>query len=438
MIRNSKLATLTIAGAALISSQAWAAGFEKSNMWGGEETGRAGIAAATSKGSNALYFNPAGLVTAKRGNSLSVNVSPTSSQFHGPLNNNNDDAISDRSTTFPFGLTYGHSGEDIGYGVGAFVSGGNSVDYPAVDFATASGYKPQVKTNLSLVELSAGAAYKVNDDFRIGVGYRVVMVQADFAFTQRTPLGANHNGVINAKLTDLKDTQYNGFRAGAQYRVNESTDIGLTFRSEINFDAKGTAGGQVSSFLTPAAAANPSLTTSDATVHSTFPIMVALAMAHRLNEDWDFFGQYDWSQYSRVGEIIIDSNTFASTGNQARLKTDWRDQHTVRVAAEYKTPWPIRFGYIYSTAVTNPDYARASFTAPGPGMAVTLGTGKGFALGESSEPNFKIDGALEYAFANGDVSGKANAGTSSQGSDIRNGSYGASAYSAHLAASYWF
>ena len=437
MSRISNLALLAALGGALVSTQANAAGFEKSNMWGGEEVGRAGIAAPMTKGSNALYFNPAGLVT-KPGSSVSVNVSPTSSQFHGPLNNNNDDVNSDRSTTFPFGVTYGHSMEQWGFGVGAFVSGGNTVDYPAVDFATASGYKPQVKTNLSLIELSAGAAYKVNDDLKIGVGYRVVMVQADFAFAQRVQLGAGHFGVTNAKLTGLTDTQYNGFRAGAQYKVSDSTDLGLTFRSEINFNAVGSASGQVSSFATPAAAANPALANSDATVHSTFPIQVALAMAHRLSEDWDLFAQYDWSQYSRVGEIIIDSNTFSTTGNQARLKTDWRDQHTVRLAAEYKTPWPIRFGYIYSTAVTNPDYARASFTAPGPGMSVVLGTGKGFAMGESAEPNFKIDGALEYSFASGDVSGKAAPGTNTPGTDIRNGTHGASAYTAHLAASYWF
>lgn len=432
MIRMSKAAMLgaAIFGGAMIASNANAAGFEKSNMWGAESAGKAGISAPYIQGSDSIYFNPAGLVANKPGNSLSLNVSPTFATFKGPINNQNTQETSN-STSFPFGLTYGHSMEEWGFGGGVFVSGGNSVKYDAVDFGLPSGYKPEVKTSIQIIEASVGAAYKVSEDLKVGIGWRVVMANADFAFAQRkaNALGAGHNAVINAKLSDLKDTQALAFRAGAQYKVDESTDLALTFRSEVNLEAKGKVGGQISSVLTNVGAANPAIASADATARTTFPMTIGLAGIHRM-EDWDLLAQYDWAQYSRVGEIPIQTQSTV-IGNTS-LATDWKDQHTVRLAAEYKTPWPVRFGYIFSTQVTNSDLARASFSGPGPGHAFTVGTGKAF----GGESNFRVDGALEYTFAEGDVSGKGAAGNTSL--DIRDGTHSSAAYVAHLGLSYMF
>lgn len=423
---------------ALFASNANAAGFEKSILWGAESAGKAGIASPYISGSDSIYFNPAGLATGKDGHSVGVNVSPTFASFKGPINNQNKEESS-TSTTFPFGLTYGYATGDMGFGLGVFASGGNNVKYDGVDFGLPSGYKPEVKTAIQIVEISAGAAYRIDESWKLGLAWRVVMANADLAFAQRASnaLGAGHDAVINAKLTDLKDTQAVAFRAGAQYKVSESTDLALTFRSEVNVDAKGKAGGQISSVLTAAGAANPAMTSSDATVHTTFPMMIGLAGLHKL-EDWDLLAQYDFIQYSRVGDVNIDSNTFATTGNKTRLKTDWKDQHTVRVAAEYKTPWPVRFGYIYSTQVTNSDFARASFSGPGPGHAVTLGTGKAFGGEGEGASNFRVDGAVEYTIAEGDVTTGAAAGTTGTGTDIRNGKHSSAATTVHLGLTYLF
>jgi long-chain fatty acid transport protein len=426
MIRLSQAAAIAAsAGVAFAASNSFAAGFEKSVMWGAESAGKAGIAAPYIQGSDAIYFNPAGLVTAKPGQSLGVNVSPTSAQFEGVINNTNDKVSSDRSLTFPFGLTYGYSEADWGIGVGAFVSGGNNVEYKDVSFGP--GYKPSVKTMIQLIELSAGGAYRVNDKLKLGLGWRVAMAQADFAFVTRT---STPTVVANTTLSGLKDTQALAFRAGAQYKLDDATELGLTFRSEVNFDVKGKA--QATAFSSASGAVVATGAENDATAHTTFPMMIALSGLHHLNENWDLLAQYDWIQYSRVGELVVDSTTFATTGNQTRLKTDWRDQHTIRLAAEYKTPWPVRFGYIYSTAVTNPDYARPTFTAPGPGQAISVGTGRAFGN------DLRVDGALEYTWAKGEVTGQAASGTSTAGTDIRNGDYMSSAYVAHLGLTWMF
>ncbi len=438
MSRLSILALAALVGGALVTSQANAAGFEKSNMWGARETGSAGIAAPYTSGSNAIYFNPAGLVTDKDGSTASANVSPTFGQFSAPISNTNEVVTSERSMTFPFGLTYGQSAGEWGFGGGVFVSGGNSVDYKEPTFGPAAGYKPFVKTSIQILEASLGAGYKVNEDLKVGLAWRVVMVNADFAFVTRVS-GAPGQGIANTKLTDMSDMQGVAFRAGAQYKLNESTDLGLTFRSEVNTDPKGKA--QTVVFSAASGGVLSTGAVNDATAHTTFPMMIALSALHRLAPDLDLLAQYDFAQYSRVGELVVDSATFSTTGGATRVKTEWRDQHTIRLGAEYKMDWPVRFGLIYGTAVTNPDYARPTYTAPGPGYAITLGTGKAIGGADEATSNMRVDGAIEYSAATGDVTGHQDAGagvTAASMDQTRNGAYSSSAYTAHLAFSYMF
>lgn len=437
MMKATVLTAAALVGGAVVSTTANASGFEKSIVWGGRSAGVAGIASPYIQGSDALYFNPAGLVTNKVGNTLGLNVSPTMPQFKGPITNSNAEQTTESKSVFPLGLTYGRTFNDQwGMGVGFFVSGGAQASFKDLDYPNSS-YKPEVKTDLQIFEASAGVGYKASEQLKLGLAWRVVMAQADFSFLQR----ASATAAANAKLTGLKDTQAVAFRAGAQYQVDENTSLGLVFRSEVNFSANGKA--QVTGFSS-AGGGGAAGTEQDATARTTFPMAITLGGLHKVNEDWNVLAEYVWTQYSRVGEIVVDSTAFATTGNQSRLKTDWRDQHNIRVAAEYMTTaWPVRFGYIWTNSVTNPDFARASFAPAAPAHTLTLGTGKGFKAGDSAEDNMRFDAGLEYTFSSGDGgASQATAGvtTPSASYDVnaRAGTYSVTAYAAHLGLSYMF
>lgn len=435
-LKRLAVAATALAAALVAAEHAQASGFEKSITWGGRSAGLAGIATPYIQGSDALFFNPAGLAGDKVGNSAAVNLSPTSTQFKGPINNANTQDSSERKTVVPFGLTYGRTMNDkFGFGAGVFVSGGAQANFNEVDFSAATGYLSEVKTDLRILEMSAGAGYKVSDDFKLGLAWRVVMAQADFSFVKRSG-SPTASSFVNAKLSDLKDTQVLAFKLGAQHKLNEKTDLGLSFRSEVNFKATGRISGRVVSPGTTSGAANPAVNEADATARTTFPMAVTLGMFHKCNEDWNMLGEYAWTQYSRIGEISLESGSTTTGLSQTSVKTDWRDQHNVRLAAEYlPMAWPVRFGYGFTSTVTNPDYARASFTPPGPAHTLTVGTGKAFNV---NDRELRFDGALEYTTTSGDVDGKAGAGTSSAGADTRNGSYSATAMGLHLALSYDF
>lgn len=423
--------------AALVTSQAQASGFEKSIVIGGRSAAVGGIATPFVRGGEAVYANPGGLVSDKQGHSVTFDLSPTSSQFKGPINNLNTDETSARKTSFPLGLFYGLTPNDKwGFGVGAFVSGGAQAFFDTVDFAAATGYKPEVKTDLRIVELSAGAGYKVSDKFRVGAAWRFVMAEADFSFIRRIggQGGLPADALLNAKVTGLKGNQALAFRMGAQYKCDEDTEFGLAWRSEVNFKATGNVSGQITSPSTALGAANPPVASADATAYTTFPMAISAGMLRKLSDEWNFLAEYTWTQYSRIGEIVL--HTSSTTIGNTSVITDWRDQHNLRFGGEYlATAWPVRFGYGYTSAVTNPDYARASFVPPGPAHTWTIGSGKTFAMGENE---LRFDGAFEYTTSKGEVSGKADSGTSSAGSDIRNGTYTATASVAHLSLSYLF
>lgn len=440
-LQASALAAVALAGSMVVSTTANASGFEKSIVIGGRSAGVAGIATPYIQGADALYFNPAGLVADKAGNEISFNLSPTMPQFKGPINSNNEIATTESKTLLPVGLIYGKTfDEQWGMGVGLFVSGGANASYKDLTYGNnASGYRPEVKTDLQIIEASAGVGYKASDKLKVGLAWRVVMAQADFSFVQRATASPTLVSA-NAKLTGLKDTQAVAFRAGAQYKVDDATSLGLTFRSEVNFSANGKA--QLTTFSAASGGVVSSGAEQDATARTTFPMAITLGGLHKLNDDWNLLGEYVWTQYSRIGEIVVDSTSFSSTGNQSRLKTEWADQHNIRIAAEYNLPWVLRFGYVWTSTVTNTDYARASFAPPAPAHTLTLGTGKAFAMGEG-DPNMRFDAGFEYTFSSAD--GGASGATAGNGNpsatydaNARLGTYSVTAYALHMGLSYMF
>lgn len=425
-----RFVAMALALFAFTPHQVFAAGYEKSIMWGGRAAGFAGISTPYSTGADALYFNPAGIVGDKAGQEVTFNVSPVWSQFKGPINNQNEEATSATNLSTPFGLIYGNTvNETWGFAVGGYVSGGSKVSYEDVTF---TGVAPgmDVKTDLQIAEIAAGAAYRVNDKLKLGASVRNVYASGEFGFLSRQSAVA----VANVKLTDLKDTKP-GFALGAQYKLDDDTQFGLRYRSEVKIEAGGTLGGGVHTAGGGGTVIVP-ITSTSATAKTTFPQALTLGALHKLNEDWTLLAEYGWTNYSKVDVITIDG-TINGTAAPA-VEQYWKDQHNYRLAAQWgpDADWPLRFGYGYTSQVTNEDRARASFFPPAVAHTVTVGTGRDFSV---SERAFRFDTGFEYTWGsaegnpNGSVAGATGAGT-----DFRKGTFSTTSYAAHLGLAYMF
>lgn len=402
--------------ALFVAGQAYAAGYEKSIMVGGRTSGVAGIATPYITGSEALYFNPAGLMNDKSTQDVTFNISPTWPTFKGPINNQNTEVTSDSQMILPYGLSYARNINDSwSVGIGTFITGGAAVKYKDPQFAGLTA-QPESKTDLSITEYMFGASYKLDSKWSFGATWRIAQAKAAFSVAQRSSAAT----VADIKLTDLKDTQYGGFKLGAQYKHSDNIRFGLTYRSELEFDAKGnmsadnyTAGG-ITHFGD-----------GEAKVKTIFPQAITLGYMHDLSDTWHLMAEYAWTEYSKIKKIAVEG----TAGAIANPTVDqlWKDQHNIRIGAEY-LGWamPVRFGYGWTSQVTHSDQARAAFAPPAPAHTLTAGTS--YAMN-----TWTFNGGFEYTFA----SGKGNpngalAGTSSAGSDLRNGTFSVNEYALHL------
>ena len=417
-----KLAAVTAVLQVAAVQQSFASGFEKGIMWGARTAGVAGIATPYIAGAQALAFNPAGLANDKEGNDVSLNVSPTFIHFEAPTGNTNNQSSSDTIGT-PASLIYSRTlTKDLGLGIGFFTTAGASAQFTGVGL----GSNGLINTNIAVNELSLGAGYKINEQWKVGAAYRVAFTRANFSVLKNLP--APYNGVAqaNVQVNDLKAVNLDGFRLGTQYKVAEHTTLGLDYRSEININAVGTE-----SVNTIAAGGTTLGTPGGATAKTTLPMQVNLGVMQEYT-NWRAMAEYVWTQYSRVGDVHIDA-VGSSAGSSQNIQMVWRDEHQIRLAGEYLgTSWPIRFGYALTSPVTNSDYPYAAFAPAAYAHTLTLGTGQIFQVG--SNP-LQFDIAGEYTRSTTST-GSGQSGDAS--TDYRSGDYKLAIMTLHAGLTYAF
>lgn len=397
----------------LLSSWAFGAGYEKTILWGGKYSGLAGSAAAGVKGSDSIYYNPAGLAASAQTVDLTFNLSQASSQVNGPIVPSanvvnpgptvsaftyaaKQESGKTISTTLP-AITYSMMLTDtLALGLGYYGVGGTRANYEDVDFAPRS-FKGKVSSEVTISEFAAGLGYKFSESLRMGLALRYTMTTAAFSAMSYTQSGSNVVAITNLDIKDAKDARLDAVRLGVQYDLNENTKFGLAIRTETKLEAKGKASGTANACAnaTCAAVVNLSVAEVDANISTVLPMAINLGVEHKLTDSWNLFGELVHTQYSRVDKVVVDGTvTVGSTASEITdIDQKWKDQLNVKLAAEYAgMSWPVRFGYVYTSQVSDAQYARASFTPPGPAATYTLGTGtKCDVSGSPMEFNISMD-----------------------------------------------
>ncbi len=420
MFNLRQLAALVVTTA--IGASAFAAGYEKNIMWSGRHAGPAGTGAAWASGPEALYYNPAGIVTTEGSRSLDLNASLVTSQFKAPTTTANQTETAEREYYLVPGFFYGSTpSSKFGYAAGLYAAGGSRAHYGNMNVGVA-GFTPTLKSEIEAVELSIGGAYKLSKDIKLGAGYRFGMVKAAFSSVDIVAVGTTRS-VLN--VDDLEGHQH-GFRVGAQWIPEDKNfGAGISYRSPMALSLGGTTTGQIRGTV------NGDFSPTATTVKTMFPAQITTgAFWDVVPEVWRAHVEHVYTQYSKNQKLVIDglltNPLTATTSDIPDIQQRWRDQHNIRLAGEFmRTKYPIRFGYVWSSGVENPDYARAVFAAPGQAHTFTLGTGRG-----SEKIDYNI--AAEYIF----VDKTANPVTSGIGS--RGGDYSTSAIALHTGVTYKF
>jgi long-chain fatty acid transport protein len=246
-----------------------------------------------------------------------------------------------------------------------------------------------LNTDLKTVDLNPNIAYKVTDDFSVGVGVFVRYAKA--RVTHAIDLGAiglasripgsvpgAQDGIVRL---DADETGA-GFKLGADWHVTPATEFGISFRSGMNSTLRGRA----KFFLTPPgtviSAASGALVTTGASAKSADPASVTAGLSHALTPELTLYGELDWVNWSVFKELRFEFLNPAQP--PAGVVGNWRDTWKVALGATYKltptielrggTAWeesPIR-GSVTRTALL-PDSNRIWLSA-GVGWSVTPST----------------------------------------------------------------
>ncbi len=405
-----------------VSTVAFAAGYEKSILWGGKYAGVAGAGAAGVKGSDSIFYNPAGLVNSSLIGDVTFNLTNTTSQFKGPIvpkavvvtagtppsgaaftYGGKQESSDLANTTIP-GITYSMKINDAwAFGLGYYGIGGARANYQDVDFAPRN-FKAKVGSEISIAEFAAGVGYVASESLRFGLALRYTMTNANFSSLGYATSGTSVAAISNIEIKDIKTANLDSVRLGAQYDLSESTKIGLVVRTETKVSTTGKASGFVNTCVPSGAgaaqscAATPTIAVNevDAKVETSLPMAVNLGIEHALSPTWTLFGEVVQTQYSVVDKVLVDGTFLVGTTPKQleSITQKWKDQTNVKIAADWHgMSWPVRFGYLWTSEVADADYARAAFTPPGAASTYTLGTGQEFKIGDSTL-DFNV--ALDY------------------------------------------
>lgn len=426
---------ILVSAAALATAQlAMGAGYERTVTWSGKQTGVAGSGAATVHDSEAIFFNPAGLANIDT-LEVSGNFSPTWVQSKGPVTGANTSLTSDTSFLPVVGITAGYKlCEHLGLGVGAYVAGGARAAFNGLDFSAANfTLKPNLISDVSMVEYSVGLGYRITPGLKVGASWRILHVGGNVESFVPTYAGSTLAALAAVRYNNLSATQYNGFRFGAQYD-GDNWGAGAVVRTAVSFTANADLSGTLQ---TAGSTTQTSLTGTNGTLTNSFPVEGTLGAYYDLmNKTLRVIGEYAYANYSANTQLGL---TGTLTGGPAPvdlsnspLPQHWKDLHMGRLGFEYRglEKTMLRAGYAIASDVTPKGYARATFSSPGLGHTITLGAGHSFL-----EDHLDFDGALEYSFASGSVgAGDVPTGVTT----TLPGDYSTHAYGLHLGATYRF
>lgn len=391
---------------AFSASALFAGGFEKNVLWSGKYQGFGGAATSSVNDSEALFFNPAGLGFIEGKGDVHLNFSPTFSKFEGPVIAGQAERESENGFSPVGGLTSAYKlSNRFVVGAGAFVSGGTNTYYTDVPVGA---YRGSAKSQLSIMDFTAGGAVKLSEDFSVGATWRATYAKA--------ALSSIVTGGAQLKLTNLSAWDLGSFRVGAQY-VKESFGLGLNIRTPVQLNLEGDA-----EIYNSALAGKYD---DSVKVGSSFPFQVALGTHYNFTPRFTVFGDVSWTNYSANQKLDIQNkgtNPLLTGVAAADIQLKWHDQWVGRLGAEYDLTemWAVRGGYVITSKVTSDEYARATFTPPGIGHTVTAGVGADFGA-------LKADVAVDYSMVSG--SGR-------NAVDGSAGDYKTTAYTAHLGVAY--
>ncbi|WP_426140768.1 OmpP1/FadL family transporter [Pseudomonas sp. DWP3-1-2] len=379
--------TLSLA-VSLVSTQLFAAGFAiNEQSISGMGTGFAGRSSSADDAST-VFGNPAGMSRLKS-EQVSVgaaaiiaktDISNAKSTFGG---SNDGDMVP--VVGVPMGYYVKPIDDHWAFGVGVYVPFGLVTDYESGSAGRYWGDKSYVQ----VVTFQPTVSYAFND--KVSIGFGPTINRIDGELTSST-LNSATPGRNDGKVKIEGDDTALGFNAGILVQATDTTRLGLTYHSKVDFKLDGKTKIQGSGF-------GPfSGQKYDASLDLTTPESVDFSVTQQIDENWTVYAGSTWTRWSRLKDITVNNSGVPAQlgGSNGAIGTiteeqNWHDTWAHAIGASYKVnkEWTLRTGFSVDQSPTN-NVNRSPRIPTGDRKVISFGAGW------SPTDNMTIDVAYSY------------------------------------------
>lgn len=358
---------LTMAILLVTAASAAAAGFALyENSVKGLGTGFSGTAARAEDPST-IFFNPAGMTLLEGQQAqgavhliipdITFTKEEATNVLGTPLSGG-EGGQGGVTSVAPNAYYTNNPGNDWAFGIGVSVPFGLATKYNR----TWVGRYHAVESEIITLNINPSVAYRVNKHLSLGAGFNAQYIDAllsqmvDYGLlaSSENPLlpaslASNPNADIYSEV-NADDWSY-GYNLGLLYEFNETTRVGLSYRSEIQHELEGDVAFEVpSTFLASvdpalATAAETSFTNQGARGDLDLPANAELSLFHRLGERWTLLADVQWIGWSSFDKLIIEFED----GSKSVTTENWEDTWRYGLGTTYDTAgaWTLRGGVTY-------------------------------------------------------------------------------------------
>jgi long-chain fatty acid transport protein len=200
-------------------------------------------------------------------------------------------------------------------------------------------------------------SYAFNDKVSVGFGPTINRISGTLESALTTPVSPN-DGNVKIKGDDIGY----GFNIGVLVQATDTTRVGLTYHSKVNYKLEG------HTEVTAGAGTNPAFLRNnryDASLKIETPESYDLSVTQDLNDAWKLYAGTTWTRWSRLKEITVNNEGVSATtgGGLAPVlgldsiteEQNWHDTWAYAIGTSYQLnkQWVLRTGLTFDQAPTN-------------------------------------------------------------------------------------
>jgi long-chain fatty acid transport protein len=309
--------------------------------------------AAMAENATVLYSNPAA-ISAFKHRELSIfasHVDPgidvtgevTLNSASGSINVDASQSDISDSEVIPAAFYVQPINETWTVGLGLLANFGLSSDFDEDYNALHFGDRAEI----TVLNINPSLAYRYSEHLSIGVGVSFSHAEAELGTSVPTLVSNAINNLVpaQAKIAQMEGDDWGyGWNIGVFWQPSQSTNIGLSYRSKVNFELEGDLSSDIVAQYNQTGILNLDL-----------PAMAELAIDQRITDNWSVQSSINWFGWSSfdVLEAELADNSTLLIGEEG-FENNWK--YSLGTTFELSPDWTLRGGYAYDQGAATDEH----------------------------------------------------------------------------------